>query len=324
LEFDRTVELNVDAYGPYARISAIADFLEAAALAGKSTSQIQLSDIIRRNSWSSVQKHAFITGAEDFPQNDIEPTDGDQGEDSADELPEDNPEEWASFTFSILADRADILRDQYPFFVTKEGLTYRSEKFDESDYLRLLSITLAHSYNATVPNVRDIFERVTVGSLALIGNAAAPVGTARDVSMGFIGTLSTAAKTLGFTPAPQPAPRHARARDGKVDAVARLTQHDGRPGQITIVAQATCAKSDQWERKIRDPRADHWMSYLSERVEPLVILTVPHHVQLEHLHYLIGPKQTVMDRLRLTGQLPPITRKEQRVIEWMRKSNWEL
>lgn len=324
MESDRTVELNVDAYGPYARVSAIADFLEAAALTGQSISQVRLADFIRRNAWSSVQKHAFITGADDFTQPNADDEDGDAVDVAENETPEDDPEEWATFTFNTIAERADILRDRYPYHITKTGLEFKSQGSNESDYLRLLGITLAHSYNANVPNVRDIFERVTVGSLGLIANAAAPVGTARDVSMGFIGTLSAAAIALGFTPAPRPAPRHSRARDGKVDAVARLTQHDGRPGQITIVAQATCAKSDQWERKIRDPRADHWMGYLSERVEPLVILTVPHHVQLEHLQYLIGPKQTVLDRLRLTGHLPPVTRKEQRVLEWIKTTKWEV
>lgn len=48
------IEPSVDWYGSYARRSAVADFLELAALEGKTLSSEGLADLIRDNRWSAA------------------------------------------------------------------------------------------------------------------------------------------------------------------------------------------------------------------------------------------------------------------------------
>ena len=73
-----------------------------------------------------------------------------------------------------------------------------------------------------------------------------------------------------------------------------------RPGSWGFIGQVTVAKSDSWNRKIKEPDPGPWRGRLGTRVRPMPFLVVPHHVERQTMEWLTGEGPAiVLDRLRL-------------------------
>jgi len=302
------MELDINLYGPYARGSALADFLELLALQGEVPTKQMLGDAIRRNSWTTLPRQLFTSIGSQI-----------------EEITSDDDAEWADWTFTALRERAQNLGDRYPFHVGPDALSLRAGVDPFADYVRLLAITTAHSRRyKSGPDPRTLFELMTVACLKNAGFESYGMGTATTKGSDFPTSLASAGQALGFNASKTPEPRHVYAKDAGVDAIGTFSWGDQRSGHMFWLAQATCGSSVYWERKIREPRTHHWMSYLSEDLEPLAILAVPHHVEHDHFNFLLEPKATVMDRLRMVGRLDPIQPAEIDLIDWLLNSVWRL
>lgn len=295
----KPIQAELDLYGAYARGSALADFVEVCALRGIALSKSDLETLDRKSSWFRKTRGMFTRDVDD------------ELDEDGDEVP------WADWTWSILQQRSDELGELYPFSVTSDDLVASSDAA-VSDYVRLLSVTLAHAYGVTATvDPRTLFELLVVGALGQIGALSFGMGTATTRGASFPVQLSAAGKALGFAAQPSPNPAHRFAKDGGVDAIARLGWIDQRLGNFFFIVQVTCAASTEWERKISEPRIDHWYRYMNESTLPISGLAVPHHVEDGHFELLIGQTKTVVDRLRLVGRLPAALAGESELLDWL-------
>jgi len=275
------VEANIDVYGSMARASAIADYLEVAALAGQRITSDDLADIAEQLNWSRKRRRQVLVDGDD---------------------PEDDPDGWPEVAFSVIDERIDILGKHYPFKISRRALRY-SGPSDPSDsgYIGVLAITVVHAWGLTsttqpTEELEDLAARV----LAARNLDVARMGTADRSGVGFVENLHAGASSLGLRPALNPVPRSRSAKDAGVDTLAALTWRDGRSGQWVMIGQATCAKSTEWKMKLAQPEPNTWRAYLQEAVDPLPFLVVPHHVEARHLALLLSSRRgLVLDRLRL-------------------------
>jgi hypothetical protein len=281
------IEPDIDAYGKFARASALADYLEVAALAGRRVTKAALADIIVDNEWVSRPRRQFL-----LPDN-----------------PEDDPLTWVDATFETISEREVVLGDEYPFEVRGQALALKDSAIDalSSCYIALLSLTVVHAWRlpcSVAPE--EVLEAVVVGALRGVGLSAVGIGTA-DRSAGFVASLQTAGRDLGLRPMANPTPRSTRAKDVGVDTLAGVFWRDGRSGgHWTIIGQVTVANSQDWKRKLTEPSPARWAKYLNEPLSPQCFLAVPHHAQEDHLVELMADARgVIVDRLRLVAHKAP-------------------
>src|SRR5450759_3429280 len=89
------LEPNINAYGTYARVEALADWLEVAALVGRRVTRAQLEDMIADNGWTELSPQQLYLA--------------DGAEESA------TPEAWVEAVLTTLNRRQDILRERWPY-----------------------------------------------------------------------------------------------------------------------------------------------------------------------------------------------------------------
>jgi hypothetical protein len=289
---------NVDAYGTYARHSALADYGEVVAWRQGSFAEATLADLIRDNAW--VRRLGDLMRLPD-----------DQVEEEAVEAAAEedgggmDDEPWgaaASEVFDLLRDRADTLGDSYPFTVT-EVLERREPTGTHAElYLALLALTVSHAYDVACGdlNPRQVFEESVEASLSAKGLLATNMGRAGRESGQFDDAVMAAGEAVGLRPTPGAATRRVYANDEKVDALAHLRWDDDRAACWTFIGQATCAASDEWPRKLAEVAPNIWRDYLGIQTFPLPFLAVPHHVGRPMFDYLVRQEaRMVLDRLRL-------------------------
>jgi hypothetical protein len=281
------IAADADVYGTYARISALADYLEVCALKGVGVMQSRLADIIYDNKWQL--RELMVAPDEDEPE--------DLG--SAQDLARDA----ADRVFSTLAERSAELGELYPFVVGAESIAVRSG-FDvqASPYIAILALAVAHAHlNCDDPLPHRVLEELVEDVLKNQLRLAVNFGRISREVAPFELALQDAASRIGLQATPKAAWRSARAKDERVDTLCHLSWGDNRAGTWTILGQVTCAKSDEWERKLDEPKPPAWAEFLGVRPVPLVFLAVPHHVEAGHLGRLIQSERgIVLDRLRLT------------------------
>src|SRR5712664_3819049 len=93
--------IDADAYGKYARASAVADFLELLALRGNESSEPELADLIGDNGWALDDM--FL----------------DEGESRPLSGRRDAADEQARVVFSLLEERQQLLGHKWPFRLDK-------------------------------------------------------------------------------------------------------------------------------------------------------------------------------------------------------------
>ena len=284
------ISANIDAYGTYARVSALADFLEICAVKEVHVNRGRLADLIADNRW---QLRDTIIG----PDDDDEP--------GAGRLPDrlDRAGEAADCVVSVLQERADLLENQYPFQFEESHIELKPESAPRNHpYLKLLALTVAHAYQLCGdPDPRLVFESVVADSLGgLVGNSV-DFGGVRRAGASFETALQDAALRIGLVSTPRSAWRSRWAQDAGVDTIGHISCGDTRAGAWTVIGQATCARSDDWEAKLGEPKPAGWSHFLGVLPHPMVFLAVPHHVEENHLNLLVQAERgIVLDRLRLS------------------------
>lgn len=279
------LKLERDAYGTYARHSAIADFLELAALAGTKIRQADVARVFERDGL------------------DLEPSVFERlvpGEDEADKY-----KHMARRVFDILEERARILRERYPLQLSGGSLT-RRRRTRVGLYVALLSMTTAHSHNLNTPhNPRRVFEQIVARCLERSGLRTATMGT--SVAGAFSVRLDAACAAVGLQAAPGAVIVSSAAQDEKVDTLVHLDLGCGRRGRWLAVGQATVGSSNSWVEKITEISTREWRLLTGDWLQPSAFLAVPHHVDRFHWDKLLQDHgRLIFDRLRLTisGESP--------------------
>ncbi len=284
------ISVNVDIYGTFARFSALADFLEVCAVKQVRLNSGRLADLIADNRWSL--RELFIG-----PDDDSEP----EPDRLSDRL--DRAREASNSVMSVLQERADALQDRYPFQFSESHIELKPDIEPRNHpYLKLLAITVTHAYRLCGnPDPTRVFESVVADSLSGLVSKSVDFAAVRRSMASFEAALVKAASRIGLAATPQAAWRSQRAQDIGVDTIGHLSWGDTRGGAWIALGQATCARSDDWQGKLDEPKPALWSRFLNVRPHPMVFLAVPHHVEASHLNLLLqGERGIVLDRLRLS------------------------
>jgi hypothetical protein len=293
------IEPRESAYGKYADASAVADYLELLALHGRYLSRADLSDLLADTDWK-VRDADLFRDSGDPPAEEEEPeADADAGR-----------------VFDLFDERARVLGRRYPFRVAQERLVPSEEGTEVASYFSLLAITVAHAYGLDCPvEPTEVFEDVVVDVLSVRGFEAVNLGARARGSVKFEDAVIAAGNEIRLRPTPWAGSAKVYAQDSKADAIGHLWWGDERAGAWTVVGQATCGKSEDWERKLAEPPAPLWEKYLGVLILPQVVLAVPHHAHVRHLFNLTESHgRLVLDRLRLVRYRSHLSASEEAVI----------
>jgi len=277
--------IDLDVYGRYARFSAIADFLELLALGGVPTSEDQLAEHISDADWAVNE--LFLAEGERRPL-------ARHREDATDQ---------ARSVYSTLEERREVLGNKWPFRFDGSRLVPTERDPRADPYVALLAITMSHAYDLAGPLAPEVVFEDTVADV--IGGRDLLVSNFGRVARGagsFEQALTAAGTQVRLMPTAEAAVRKVHAQDEKVDTLCHMWWGDVRPGLWCFIGQATCAKSEEWEHKIKDPAPNAWSKLLNAEPLPLPFLAVPHHVEGLHLAKLVQDSTSVvLDRLRLVN-----------------------
>ncbi|MGZ0143176.1 hypothetical protein [Rhodococcus qingshengii] len=270
------ISADIDAYGGFARASCIADFVELLAIQGTPCSREEITDQIA-DLWGGKALSKLAEGDEP-------------------------PSTIVEIAYTCLSERERILGDLYPFEIKGPRVKYKSPT--KSEYVELLALTTCHAYTKDITishSPTRIFEDILSVAIPELGFNAAAMGTAsggtfQDRLKGIASSLKLDVDLSGTV-----LPTH--AQDLGVDLIGHHKFHnDNRPGRWFFLGQATCAKSDDWTKKLTDPKVGSWKSILIEPVVPQVFLCVPHHVEPMTMRMLLDATTSpsvVLDRLRI-------------------------
>ena len=295
-----------DTYGPYARASLLADYLELLALDGHPVRRTTLADFLADNGWNLEL---------------IQSPESDQPDGELRDLSErlDQAHDVASVVFRQMYERRDVLAERYPFSITDDAIVLdRGVDLEASPYAAMLTLTIAHAFSVnTIHRLHEMFEHIVLAVLHARGLASAGVAVHRRAGNDFAAALRIACDEVGLRAAPDAAPRRVWAHDEGVDILCHFAwEEDLRPGSWGFIGQVTVARSDDWAAKISEPGPDRWRLFTGTRVRPLPFLAVPHHVERQTMEFLTSDSGAiVLDRLRLVGFKDGIEASEREVIQ---------
>ena len=281
-----------DTYGPYARASLLADYVELLALKGQPVRRATVADFLA-NSGAGWDLELIQPAGNDHPDGQM------------DGLAERNAvaDERASIVFCQLDERRHVLAGHYPFEIAGDQVSFGPGVNCESNaYVAVLALTIAHAFQVSTPSRPEVLFEATVTSV-LRERGLSSVGFAalRRECGSFEAALATACREIGLRAVPNAAPRRKRAHDEGVDVLCHLGwEQDPRPGSWGFIGQVTVARSDSWDRKIKEPSPAPWARRMGTWIRPLPFLAVPHHVEVPMMEWLTEEGQAVvLDRLRL-------------------------
>lgn len=301
------LEPNVDAYGTYARVSALADFLELVALDGSRLSRGNTADYIGDLSWQSLLKDLFLS---------------DDGEttfsDEYSEEPSGGTEEAAERVFNLLDHRSECLGERYPFHVDIEEGWLQGTEPTPSPYFALLGITIAHAFNIpTELRPTDVFEDTVSRAFADAGHTSLNFSKFRKRYSTFGEALVAAGPSINLHPTPLGAPISKSAQDAGGDVLVQMESGyvpGCDVGAWTLVGQATCGQSDSWQQKLGEVETPAWQGRLGSVLPPQPFLAVPHHADYAHV-LVLNQHTIVLDRLRLTRMLTGVSDDELQILD---------
>ena len=292
------IAFNLDVYGGYARSSALADYVEIAAICGETITRAGLADRLVDSGGLRRMDEMFVgrEPGEDEP-------DEDQDETNA---TADGPGvDAASKVFDLLAERSEVLGLMYPFEISENDLALRKDvEVADSMYIALLTLTLAHANKiACAHDPKQVLEATVARALAATGITALDLGAlSRRPGKDFRETLKDAAELVGLQASPYAAITLKHANEEGVDCLGHLVASTPRrAGAWVFLGQVTCGASETWEGKMDQPKPGTWRKLLNTGVLPQVFLAVPHHVDSVHLEKLLDGDRLVLDRLRLVA-----------------------
>ena len=302
----RTPEL--DTYGPYARASLLADYVELLAIKGRPVRRASLADFLVDNDWR-LEHFKLIQSPE---------VDHLDGESSVLSEQLDEGHEMASIVFRQMDERCDVLADLYPFEVTDEAVALGTRvDLDASVYAAVLALTIAHAFDVgSIHRPAELFERTVENVLRTRGLSAAGLASRRRKGHTFAAALEAACLQIGLNAAPDAAPKRVWAHDEGVDILCHLGWEDDlRPGTWGFIGQVTVGRSDSWSTKIKEPSPSEWKLFIGTRVPPSPFLAVPHHVERPTMDWLTSKGDAVvLDRLRLVRFKDGIESDEREII----------
>ena len=271
-----TIEPDIEAYGKFARASALADYAELLSLKGQNVTREQLSNYADDIGWRADELIRC-------------PGEASSSDDIGEQI------------FEVLREREDLLKDSYPFEV-ESGRLRAVERAEETAYVGLLSLLTAHAYGVDlkVP-AHQTFELSVAEALSGRPLRVSALAAIRKTSGGFEDALKHACREVGLQATPCAAAIRTHAQDEGVDHLCHLDWNDNRSGTWAFIGQATCTKSEHWQAKMGEPKRDRWRGLLSTIVRPLRFLSVPHHVDRCMMRYLAEGDGIVLDRLRLAA-----------------------
>lgn len=304
----------IDAYGTYGDATCMADFLELLALKNKSITEARLADAIADSSlehWTVRPSDWFI----------------DAGQTRDEKLDETDSSESSERVFAQLAQRETILGDRYPFRLVRGRPEYVSAAAPSaSPYCALLGITTVHAYKLAPQNdAPNVFEDTVENALNAAGIRTVNLARHRRGVANFDDAVVAAGTSIGMEPTPSAATRRLAAQDESVDTISHLNFLDGRRPSWSFLGQATCARTNDWKRKLGEPPRELWAGYLNVGIRPNVFLAIPHHAEDAHLEYLVGAGYDgmVLDRLRLCLVKPNVRGDEARLLQLVLDEDWE-
>jgi len=269
-----------------------------AALARRRVTSTQLEAMITDNGWSRLSPRQFV-----IPQT---------AEESM------TPEAWVEAVYATILRRAAILGDSWPYELKHGWRLIANRDQMHSPYNALLALTVAHGWKIpTAKSPELLFEATLARALNDHGLRTAMMGTGSGAG-NFLATATGAAKLLGLRFVPSAAPIHTSAKDEGVDTISMMGwPADDRPaGQWIFVGQATLARTNEWYKKLMEPRVDHWALRFSQPLHPLRFLAVPHQASRDHLAHLVSANSgLVIDRLRITISLRGVSDDEREIID---------
>ena len=305
-----------DTYGPYARASLLADYVELLALKGQPVMRATVADFLADNEagWNLDL---------------IQPTGNGRLGGSTDDLAERVAvaDERASIVFHQLDERRRVLADRYPFEIAGDQIFIDQDIDPESNaYVAVLALTIAHAFQVKSPSCPEyLFEETVTNVLQERGLASVEFAALRRRCGSFEAALTPACREIGLKAAPDAATRRKRAHDEGVDILCHLAwEQDLRPGSWGFIGQVTVARSDEWGRKIKEPSPTPWARRIGTIIQPLPFLAVPHHVEHPMMEWLTdeGPA-VVLDRLRLVRFKEEIKANELEIIRAVAKEEVE-
>ena len=299
-----TPELNT--YGPYARASLLADYVELLALKGQQVKLAILADFLADNGWNL----ALIQSPED------DCLDGDW-KPLSEQL--DDAHEVASIVFRQIDERRRVLSNRYPFELTENALSLDTRvDVEASAYAAVLALTIAHAFNVTCNHrPHEMFERIVTKVLLTRGFLSAGLAVHRRNGRSFEEALRIACEQVRLKAAPDAAPRHKLAHDEGVDILCHIDwEEDLRPGTWGFIGQVTVGRSDSWEKKAKEPAPEQWKCFTGTWLLPSPFLAVPHHVERQMMELLTSKSSAVvLDRLRLVRYRDRIEADEREIIQ---------
>lgn len=292
----KPIPFNLDAYGNYARASALADYIELAALNGTSTTLEAFADHLA-DAKATRKMDDMLVGDEDVGEGDDEAGEGATGEGPG--------VAQAKRVFDVLAERAEGLDHLYPFDLEEDALRAApGGGANDSMYIALLSMTAAHAYSIEAPyDPKQVMEATVARSLGTIGLSWVNVGArSRKPETDFRDTIRAVGEAVALPSSPLAATTYKFANEEGVDCVGHLPAGRARRGGSWVfLGQVTCGDSESWEAKLDEPKPPLWQRVLNTGVLPQAFLAVPHHVERDHLGKLVtDADRVVLDRLRLT------------------------
>lgn len=292
------IEFDVEWYGSQARPSALCDYLELLALKGTRVSEEIVADFVRDAHITQLLRESIVFNAgSNLPSAD----EGSEDLDLSDSI--DAAHEVVRNALAELHERHEVLAGRYPYDISVDSdavLVRKQNTSNWSSYDSLLLLTIAHANELVVPSISltDLFERIVEITLGSRGLATARL---QNEGSDYPSRVKHAAQQVHLMVNTTQSSYRRHAVDGGTDLLSNLWPDDYRPGGTQLIGQATCAKSDQWERKMTEPKPSHWKDMLGSGPSPLRYLAIPHHVGSSYRRHLLGREDDVdvMDRLRL-------------------------
>jgi hypothetical protein len=148
------------------------------------------------------------------------------------------------------------------------------------------------------------------------------MGTTSGVQGKFAARLGDIGKRLKLSVHHSAVVRPKQAQDEGVDVVGLIELHDRRSSQWSFIGQVTCANSDDWECKAKEPRAEAWRQYLGLSLRPQTFLAVPHHAE-QLVFRRLGDEVVLLDRIRLANSRTRSTAGERKLVTALRRCGIE-